>query len=106
MKRLFIFLFVGYFLNAEITDQEILYTFNNGCIEEDNPEFTVISPGFGYEYCGCATNLISQRFDYEEFLSLAIGSTNLNDNEMTAYLLSSEKLTDIMTTCVSKAIGN
>ena len=106
MKRLFIFLFVGYFLNAEITNQELLYTFNNGCIEEDNPEFTAITPGFDYEYCGCATNLISQRFDYDEFLSLAMGSLNLNDNEMTAYLLSSEKLTDIMTTCFSKTIAD
>ena len=86
---------------AEIKDREILSAFFDGCISEAGE----MNDGMAFEYCGCATNKISQNMTIEEILDIDKNLQSVGtDKERNDIILSNKKFKSLIKKCLNSAL--
>ena len=115
MKYISIFLvslLLSFNVQAEIENKELLNSILEGCVEEEDADFSAIfSVGDQIEICGCYVNVISKTMDTKELVMLGLDMLKEGDGldeEITDaqidILFNNEKISDGIFSCMVKVL--
>ena len=115
MKYISIFLvslLLSFNVQAEIENRELLNSILEGCVEEEDDEFSeIFSVGDQIEVCGCYVNVISKTMDAKELIKLGLEvikeGDGLNEeitDEQIDILFNNEKILDGVLSCMVKIL--